>query len=79
MNKRKTGLTLIIVSLSIFAFTLVNHLLEVNAMRECAATPGCMYCIPFWSIVSYFIYLITFILLILGIIFLKSKKTNKSV
>ena len=79
MNNKKIGITLIIISISITVFTLFNHLLEIKDIKECAATPGCMYCIPFWSIISYFIYLITFILLILGIIFLKPKKTNKSV
>ena len=78
MNKRKTGLTLIIVSLSIFAFTLINHLLEVKAMRECAATPGCMFCIPFWSIVSFVIYIIGIILLLFGVSLIRTKKTNKS-
>lgn len=78
MNKRKTGLTLIIVSLSIFAFTLVNHLLEVKAMRECAATPGCMFCIPFWSIASFVIYIICIILLLYGVSLISTKNTNKS-
>lgn len=79
MNKRKTGLTLTIVSLSIFAFTLINHLLEVKAMRECAATPGCMFCIPFWSIASFAIYIICIILLLYGVSLIRTKNTNKSV
>ena len=78
MNKRKTGLTLIIVSLSVFAFTLINHLLEVKAMRECAATPGCMFCIPFWSIVSIAIYIVCIILLLNGVSLIRTKNTNES-
>ena len=78
MNKRKTGLTLIIVSLSIFAFTLINHLLEVKAMRECAATPGCMFCITFWSLASFVIYIICIILLLNGVSLIRTKNTKKS-
>ena len=79
MNKRKVGLTLTIVSLSVFVFTLVNHILEIRAINECANTPGCMYCIPFWSVFSFFIYLIVLILLLLGLIFLFDNKQKKSV
>ena len=78
MNRKKNGLTLIIVSLSIFAFTLINHLLEVKAMKECAATPGCMFCIPFWSIASFAIYIICIILLLYGVSLISTKNTNKS-
>ena len=79
MKKSKIGTALIIVSISISVFTLFNHLLEVKTIKECAATPGCMYCIPFWSIASYAIYFVCIVLLIIGIVFLKPKKNNESV
>ena len=64
-----TGIILLVLAISIFAFSLINHLIELNDMKECAKTPGCMYCLPKWvGGTAYLLYFVSFILLIISII-----------
>ena len=71
-KKLITGIVLFILSISIFAFTLTNHLIELNDMKECAQTPGCMYCLPKWGVAAFILYFVSFILSIFAVICLVS-------
>lgn len=46
----------------LFIFTFINHINELKEIKECANTPGCMYCLPKWvagkAIMFYFLSLI---------------------
>ena len=72
-----------VIGVSILSYTLINHLLELKDMKECAQTPGCMYCLPKWvGPTSYLLYFISAILLLISIIcfisFIKSKKSESN-
>ena len=75
-NKFITGIILLIVIIVLLAITIPNHIKEYFDMKECASTPGCMYCLPKWvGPTSYFIYFISFVLLCISILCLiKFKK-----
>lgn len=75
-NKFITGIILLIVIIVLLAITIPNHIKEYIDMKECASTPGCMYCLPKWvGPTSYFIYFISFVLLCISILCLiKFKK-----
>lgn len=75
-NKFIIGIILLIVVIVLLAITIPNHIKEYIVMKECANTPGCMYCLPKWvGPTSYFIYFISFVLLCISILCLiKFKK-----
>lgn len=85
MKKTKLILSIIfmVIGISLLSYTLINHLLELNDMKECAQTPGCMYCLPKWAgPTSYFLYFISSILILISIInfilFIKHKRSKIS-
>ena len=58
-------------------------ILELKDMKECAQTPGCMYCLPKWAgPTSYLLYFISSILILISIInfilFIKHKRSKIS-
>ena len=63
------GIITLSITVCLLAFAIPLHVSEVIAMQECAATPGCMYCVPGKSIVAFFVYFISFILVNIAIIF----------
>lgn len=65
-------ITIIVLSLSLYL-----NISEIIAMKECANTPGCMYCIPGKSIVAFFGYTISFFTFISTIVFFVLYKKNK--
>ena len=72
-----------ITAVTVLSYTLINHLQELKDMKECAQTPGCMYCLPKWvGPTSYLLYFISAILLLISIIcfisFIKSKKSESN-
>lgn len=68
---------LIIIVLSL-SFAIPLHVSEIIAMKECGATPGCMYCIPLKSMIASFIYIICVVLLLISIVlFIIYKNKNK--
>ena len=67
-TKKIIAICLILVVVVLLAITIPNHINEYMDMKECANTPGCMYCLPKWnSPTSYFIYFISFVLLCISI------------
>ena len=42
------GVIILILAVCLFGFALVNYLIELRDIKECAQTPGCMYCLPKW-------------------------------
>ena len=85
MKKTKLILSIIfmVIGVSLLSYTLTNHLLELKDMKECAQTPGCMYCLPKWSgPTSYLLYFISSILILISIInfilFIKHKRSKIS-
>lgn len=78
-KKLITGIILLVLSIAILVFSLINHLIELRDMKECANTPGCMYCLPKWvggtAYLCYFVSAILFgISIFLFVLFLKDKK-----
>lgn len=74
-----TGTILLVLSIAIFVFSLTNHLIELRDMKECANTPGCMYCLPKWvggtAYLCYFVSTILFGISIFSfVLFVKDKK-----
>ena len=68
---------LIIIVLSL-SFAIPLHVSEIIAMKECAASPGCMYCVPLKSMIASFIYIICVVLLLIAIVlFIIYKNKNK--
>ena len=72
-----------VIGISLLSYTLINHLLELKDMKECAQTPGCMYCLPKWAgPTSYMLYIISSILILISIInfilFIKHKRSKIS-
>lgn len=72
-----------VIGVSLLSYTLINHLLELKDMKECAQTPGCMYCLPKWvGPTSYLLYFISSILILISIInfilFIKHKRSKIS-
>lgn len=63
------GIVTIIIIICLLAIAIPLHVSEIIAMQECAATPGCMYCVPAKSMVAVFMYFISFILLNIAIVF----------
>lgn len=63
------GIITISLVIGLLAFAIPLHVSEIIAMNECAATPGCMYCVPAKSILAFTIYIVSFILLNISIIF----------
>ena len=85
MKKTKLILSIIfmVIGVSLISYTLINHLLELKDMKECAQTPGCMYCLPKWAgPTSYLLYFISSILILISIInfilFIKHKRSKIS-
>ena len=81
MKKTKLiiSITLMVVSIALFVCSLTNHLIEIQDMKECAARPGCMYCLPKWvggtAYLCYFVSSLLFgISIFLFVLFLKDKK-----
>ena len=77
-NKRLiVGIILLVLSVAIFVFSLTNHLIELNDMKECANTPGCMFCLPKWvGGTAYLLYFVSIVLLAISITcFAKAKRT----
>ena len=76
-NKFIIGIILLIVVIVLLAITIPNHIKEYLTMKECASTPGCMFCLPKWvGPTSYFIYFISFVLLCISIILLIKPKNK---
>lgn len=71
------GIVTVSIIICLLAIAIPLHVSEIIAMQECAATPGCMYCVPAKSMVAVFIYFISFILLIISIIFFVLYNTVK--
>lgn len=75
------GIILLVLSIAIFVFSLTNHLIELRDMKECANTPGCMYCLPKWvGGTAYLLYFVSIVVLAISItcfIKAKIKKYNK--
>ena len=68
---------LIIIVLSL-SFAIPLHVSEIIAMKECAASPGCMYCVPLKSMIASYIYIICVVLLLIAIVlFIIYKNKNK--
>lgn len=69
---------LLVGTITILAYTIPNHIMEIKSMEECANTPGCMFCIPKWvggrATINYVIASVMFFICI--ILFLKNKKNN---
>lgn len=63
------GIITISIIICLLSLAIPLHVSEIIAMKECAATPGCMYCVPAKSILAFVIYSISFILLIISIVF----------
>lgn len=70
-----TGIILLVLAISIFVFSLINHLIELNDMKECANIPGCMYCLPKWvGGTAYLLYFVSIVVLAISITcFIKAK------
>lgn len=67
-TKKIIAICLILIVVVLLAITIPNHINEYMDMKECANTPGCMYCLPKWNgPTSYFIYFISFVLLCISI------------
>lgn len=71
------GIVTVSIIICLLAIAIPLHVSEIIAMQECAVTPGCMYCVPAKSMVAVFIYFISFILLIISIIFFVLYNTVK--
>ena len=74
-EKLITGIILLVLSIAIFVFSLTNHLIELRDMKECANTPGCMYCLPKWvGWTAYLLYFVSIVVLAISITcFIKAK------
>ena len=67
-KKLITGIILLVLSIAIFVFSLTNHLIELKDMKECADTPGCMYCLPKWvGGTAYLLYFVSIVVLAISI------------
>ena len=67
-KKLITGIILLVLSIAIFVFSLTNHLIELRDMKECANTPGCMYCLPKWvGGTAYLLYFVSIVVLAISI------------
>ena len=67
-----------IIGVSLLSYTLINHLLELKDMKECAQTPGCMYCLPKWvGGTAYLLYFVSIVVLAISITCFIKAKTKK--
>jgi len=62
------AIIILVITGCLLSFAIPLHISEIIDMQECAATPGCMYCIPAKSIFASIIYVISFVLVNIGII-----------
>ena len=77
-KKLITGIILLVISITIFVFSLTNHLIELTDMKECANTPGCMYCLPKWvGGTAYLLYFVSIVIFAISLTCFIKAKTKK--
>ena len=72
------GIITISIIVCLLSLAIPLHVSEIIAMKECAASPGCMYCVPLKSMIASYIYIICVVLLLIAIVlFIIYKNKNK--